>query len=288
MMKTQFKVYNIDGKFIGNYNLDTFQDLVQSAHLEEKCTIVVEASKVKNALLGDKGYGYCYGYFVAYRDVVILNQDQQKAFTDRWFTISYERLKKYFLECKEWDEDVFGDVFLYIYDKVMEKRGVNNIEKTFKFQYFITLAAKGRAKAKAFIFPDYDVADEDNVLVSYIQQFASESATLDELEDACLHQVNDLKKADIIKDELYSNFDKSVVDMYLDYVENFRNLRDKDERKGVEGLSIKYRIARTTVKNKIRAIKKFLKDNNKQIMNRFEDEMYPSLDSLTLKHIIND
>lgn len=287
-MNSLFKVYNLDGKALGEHSLESFSSLIQSDHIEENRTIVVEPSKVKNALLGDKGYGYCYGYFVAYRNVTIMNLAQQKAFTDKWFILGYSRLRKYFLECKEWDEDVYGDVVLYIYDKMSEKRGVNNIEKTFKFQYFITLAAKGRAKAKEFIFPDYDVADEDDTVVSYIDQFATESATLDGVEDACLHQVNDLKKADIIKDELYSKFPEATVDMYLDYVENFRNTRGKDEKRGVEGIAAKYNIGRSTVKNRFREIKNYLKDNLKAINKRFNDEFYPDLDSLDLKHIIYD
>ena len=287
-MINNFNVYNIDGEALGEHSLESFSSLIQSDHIEENRTIVVEPSKVKNALLGDKGYGYCYGYFVAYRNVVIMDKTKQKAFTDKWFILGYSRLRKYFLECKEWDEDVFSDTILYIYDKMNEKRGVNNIEKTFKFQYFTTLTALGRAKAKQFIFPDYDVAGDEDVDVSYIQQFATESATLDGVEDACLHQVNDLKMADIIKDELYLEFDEKIVNMYLDYVENFRNVRDREEKKGVEGIAAKYGIGRSTVKNRFRDIKNFLKDKKKDITKRFNDEMYPNLDSMTLKHIIND
>lgn len=289
-MINTFKVYTLDGQSLGDYSIGEFKMLLDSDHLDKKRTIKVLELRVKNALLGDKGYGYCEGYFVAYRNVTIMTIDQQKTFTDRYFKAAYNRLNRYFRECKEWDEDVFSDCILYIYDKMVEKRGVNNIEKTFKFQYFMTLVGNGRKKVSDFISPDFDVADEDGINVSYIQQFASVSATLDDIEDSCIKQVNDLKRLDIIKDELYTNFSEKTVDMYLDYIEHFKDTRTKDSNGGVSGVAKKYGISKTTVKNKFKTIKDFInnKDTKKIVKERYESVLYPLLDDLTLKHIIEE
>jgi hypothetical protein len=289
-----FKVYKLDGASLGEHTVESFQELVNSGldHKEESDAIKTGGVRLRNALLGDKGYGYCAGYFVAHRNTHIMSLDEQKIFTDDYFKLAYTRLKKYFEQCKEWDEDVYQDVVMYVYEKMNEQRGINNLEQTIKFKYFRTLIDNGRASARKFIFEDPEVVDDEGTSISYIQQFATESATLDDVENSCLRQVNDMKMSDIIKDELYNQFKESDVDMYLDYVENYRKLRgtrNSGEKKGVNGLALKYNgMCKSTIKNRIRDISKFLKETTEKIMERYNDEQYPDIENLTLKHIIFD
>lgn len=289
-----FKVYKLDGTSLGEHTVESFQELVNSVldHKGENDAIKLGGVRLRNALLGDKGYGYCAGYFVAHRSVHIMSLAEQKKFTDDYFKLAYTRLKRYFEQCKEWDEDVYQDVVMYVYEKMNEQRGINNLEQTIKFKYFRTLIDNGRASARKFIFEDPEVIDDEGTSISYIQQFATESATLDDIENSCLRQVNDMKMADIIKDELYNQFKEGDVDMYLDYVENYRKMRgtrNSGEKKGVNGLALKYNgMCKSTIKNRIRDINKFLKDTTEKIMERYNDEQYPDIDNLTLKHIIHD
>jgi hypothetical protein len=285
----KFYVYNKQGEVVGIFTKSSFTDFLnQSNHKDKLNAITLSNYTLRSALLGDKGYGYCEGFFISYRKVSIMSISQQKSFTNEFFSMSYERLYNFFKQTKEWCEDTLHDVIAYVYDKMNEVRGVNNLEATIKFKYFNSLIDKGRKVQKRFIFPDPEVIDIDNNKVSYIDQFAVTSATLDEATDSCLNQVNDLKMVEMIKEELYTNFKNKEVDMYLDYIENFRGKRTTDGTGGLKGASKKWNVSVSTLKNKIKQVKEFMSGKLPELLTRFTDESYPSIDNISLKNIIND
>lgn len=288
MYNTDFFVYNLEGELLGKTDISSFLTFIEekSNPIAKTCATTL-SRRIRTALLGDKGYGYILGYFVSYRKVTILNIEEQKKFTDNYFKLSYNRLMAYFKSTKEWDEDVFSDTLLYIYSKIAAKRGVNNIEKTFKFKYFRTLVDNGRKRAKAFIFNDFDIVDSEGNSIGFVE-LSSESATVDSSTDNCLHQVNDLKMADLIKDAIYTSFKKRDADLYLDYIENFKNVRKIGEKSGFRGVAEKYAVSVSTAKNKVKMINEFLKAVKDEIVDRYNDAYYPDFDSLTLRHFIDN
>ena len=292
--ESTFKVYSLDGTLVGDHTLSSFNEMLKekasnsSDHKDKMDAMVVTQARLKSALLGDKGYGYLSGYFVSHRRVKVMTKEEQKKFTDAFMTANYTRLMNMCKRGKEWDEDVFSEVILYIYDKISEVRGVNNIEATVKFKYHSTLVDNGRKAAKAFIFNDKECFDKDGDPYSMIEILATESATQDDRAGDCVKQVNEIEMTKIILDELYTNFSEDVVEMYIDYVQNFRNVRVSGASGGVSGLAVKYGLSVSTVKNKMRDIRNHWKDAIEDIMTAYHDVMYPDLDSITLKHIIHD
>lgn len=287
-------VYTVKGEYIGRFDYSSFCDLVQNSfdHIDNSDAIVVREAKVKKAMLGDKGYGFAYGVFVAPRKVSIMSTEEQLKFSNELLEMRYNSIRKYLKSTKEWCEDTFQEVILYVYDKIQEERGVNHIEDTVKYKYFKTLIDNGRKRIKAalnpFIVSDFDVVDDDSNAVSYIQTFAMESATQDGIEDACLHQVNELKLAEISKEQLYTNFKQKDVDLYLDYIENFKAVRKKGEMSGLRGAANKHNVSVSTVKNKVKAMTEFLKNKKDDILDEYFTVFYPDIDNLTLQHIIDE
>ena len=284
----RFCVYDIKGNYLGEHNIKTFTTLVrktQSATKSNNNAITVKEDRLRNAMLGDKGYGYYLGFFVSHRPVKIMSRAEEKAFTDNYINRSYTRLQNFFSAMLEWDEDIFSDVVMYLYEQVLTDRGVNRLEYTIKFKYYMMLKDAGNIKnnENKFIIGDFYIEDEDCNDESFIET-TTESATLSHIDRSCNQEVNDIHLIEAIKDRLYSVFKEEDVDMYLDYITKYKNTKGL----GIRKMAVDYKVCVTTIVKKTRAITKYLDGNKNNIVDQASDYFYPELDDITLKNIIHD
>lgn len=278
-----FYVYETDGEELGKFNFKDFVNLINSDNPITEKNVLVDRMALISALCSDKGYGYYLGYYVSYRKAKIMSKEENVKYIGE--SLKYlDPILKDVLKYK-WDEDVYQDTLLYIINR---ENGVNNLLNSIKSKYHQIYIDKYRREEKRK--KTCDIVALDNFLdfsedrpVESIGKLCIEMSKED---DICRDEVNNLKALEILKDMLYSRFTSNKINIYFDYINNFRNKKRKGVLMGSRGIAEKYKMSRGAVISLIKNIEQYIQDIKEDFIERFEDVKYPSLDEYTLKNII--
>ena len=280
------KVYSLDGKFLKDM---TFEDLLNLDTSNKN--VSTKKQNISTALNGYKGYGYYAGYWISNTSVKIMTPEESMIHFNDWCNDNLRQVKRRIKQInKEWDEDVYSTTLLDLCEAIISERGVNNPEGYLTYKYRTNTIDNIRAvkcDMRAVEVDDlaskhFDILYHDDYIY-YRTDEAEESLFDDNRVHACLEDINNMKKFEVLQIVLYEFFSEEEVKMWINY-----EVKTKGTRKTYKASMQEFGYSKDKVRKTVRAVEAKLKELQPIIFERYNELKYPTFDEMTLKNIIND
>jgi len=282
--KTTIKLYSESGQFIKDTDVEYLYSLnaVKSKSMLDK--------NIRSALTGYKGYGFYEGYFISYNDVYIMTPEEEMVFFGKWCIDNLHIIKKSLMKQKgEFERDIWADLLLNICEQVQKTRGVNKPENflTFKYRTLKLDAFRKTKRNKAQLISSNRLVTSDDSNELTITDVATESVWSEPEDNGgidlerCTKDVNEMKLFEIVVRKLQEQFNEQSVEIYL-FCKTSLN-------KGIVRLaSEKFGVSILKIRQLLKLMQESIESCKDEMLIELELIKYPTIDELTLNHIINN
>lgn len=196
--------------------------------------------------------------------------DGNKVLADKflqWFSTKYEHLKnKYYKFCEErdyeWDEDVFSDTYLKVYDKIV-KSGINDSSDKGMENYFFIAFKMNLKRSKQYCRHtkrDYNYTDDE--ITSLYEDYMNEhqDSAMDKVRSDCVKDFFVKEIIESVEREFGTEKAHLFASKYLIKGNTYKELARKTNRKNI--------------RNEILEIKRWVQENISKdlLMGKFREE----------------